>query len=269
MGRICNRRTIGIGDRNYISPSVIVVVGNNRTCTVVNANNISAPVADKVVVGCSAAVLVANTGGVAVGIIEEPQLCRAELLILQGVSDIVVLMLNTVDGFGCSQSVNIVGVACSYSVAAERRQLSAVLPSESVASVRQRIAYLIIGNSLTVIGGQLVPPVGVVIAVIYRLCCRDTIKAAPCQRISCDRQNVSAVVISIHFRAVFDKVICTNQLIQFVISELLLFGICRLCGLVAARDLSNISVGVIGVTIDIFADMFPANLRGARIVSTV
>lgn len=58
-------------------------------------------------------------------------------------------------------------------------------------------------------------------------------------------------------------------IIQFVISELLLFGICRLCGLVAARNLSNISVGVIGVTIDIFADMFPANLRGARIVSTV
>ena len=97
MGRICTRRTIGIGDRNYISPSVIVVVGNNRTCTVVNANNISAPVADKVVVGCSAAVFVSHTGGVAVGIIEEPQLCRAELLILQGVSDIVVLVLNTVD----------------------------------------------------------------------------------------------------------------------------------------------------------------------------
>ena len=97
MGRICNHRTIGIGNRNHIAPSVIVVVGNNRTCTVVNADNISTPVADKVVVGCSAAVLVANTGGVAVGIIEEPQLCRAELLILQGVSDIVVLMLNTVD----------------------------------------------------------------------------------------------------------------------------------------------------------------------------
>lgn len=37
----------------------------------------------------------------------------------------------------------------------------------------------------------------------------------------------------------------------------------------AARNLSNISVGIIGVAIDIFADMFPANLRGARIVSTV
>ena len=58
-------------------------------------------------------------------------------------------------------------------------------------------------------------------------------------------------------------------IIQFVISELLLFGVCRLCGLVAARNLSNISVGIIGVAIDIFADMFPANLRGARIVSTV
>ena len=76
MSRICNRCTIGIGNRNYIAPSVIVVVGNNRTCAVVNANNISTPVADKVVVGCSTAVLVANTGGVAVGIIEEPQLCR-------------------------------------------------------------------------------------------------------------------------------------------------------------------------------------------------
>ena len=140
MCRICNHRTIGIGDKNYIAPSVIVVIGNNRTCTVVNANNISAPVADKVIVGCSTAVFVANTGWVAVGIIEEPQLCRTELLILQCVSDIVVLMLNTVDGFGCSQSVNIVGVACSDSVAAERRQLSAVLPSESVPSVRQRIA---------------------------------------------------------------------------------------------------------------------------------
>ena len=105
-----------------------------------HADYISAPVADKVIVGCSAAVFVSHAGGVAVGIIEEPQLCRAELLILQGVSNIVVLMLNTVDGFGCSQSVNIVGVACSYAVAAERRQLSAVLPSESVTSVRQRIA---------------------------------------------------------------------------------------------------------------------------------
>ena len=76
MGRICNRRTISIGDRNYIAPSVIVVVGNNRTCTVVNANNISAPVADKVVVDYRTAVLIANTGGVVVGIIEEPQLCR-------------------------------------------------------------------------------------------------------------------------------------------------------------------------------------------------
>ena len=76
MSRICNRRTVGIGDRDDSAPSVIVVVGNNRTRTVVNADNISAPVADKVVVGCSAAVLVANTGGVAVGIIEGPQLCR-------------------------------------------------------------------------------------------------------------------------------------------------------------------------------------------------
>ena len=36
VGRICNHRTIGIGNRNYIAPSVIVVVGNNRTCAVVN-----------------------------------------------------------------------------------------------------------------------------------------------------------------------------------------------------------------------------------------
>ena len=36
VGRICNRCTIGIGDRNHIAPSVIVVVGNNRTCAVVN-----------------------------------------------------------------------------------------------------------------------------------------------------------------------------------------------------------------------------------------
>ena len=36
VGRICNRCTIGIGNRNYIAPSVIVVVGNNRTRTVVN-----------------------------------------------------------------------------------------------------------------------------------------------------------------------------------------------------------------------------------------
>ena len=76
MGRICNRRTISIGDRDDSAPSIIVVVGNNRTCAVVNADYISAPVADKVIVGCSTAVFVANTGGVAVGIIEEPQLCR-------------------------------------------------------------------------------------------------------------------------------------------------------------------------------------------------
>lgn len=76
MGRICNRRTVSIGDRDDSAPSVIVVVGNNRTCPVVNANNISAPVADKVVVDYRTAVLTANTGGVVVGIIEEPQLCR-------------------------------------------------------------------------------------------------------------------------------------------------------------------------------------------------
>lgn len=37
----------------------------------------------------------------------------------------------------------------------------------------------------------------------------------------------------------------------------------------AARNLSNISVGVIGVTIDIFADMFSANLCGAGIAATI
>lgn len=58
-------------------------------------------------------------------------------------------------------------------------------------------------------------------------------------------------------------------IIQFVISELLLFGICRLCGIVAARYLGDISVGVIGVAIDIFADMFPTNLRGAGIAATI
>ena len=36
VSRICNRCTIGIGNRNYISPSIIVVIGNNRTRTVVN-----------------------------------------------------------------------------------------------------------------------------------------------------------------------------------------------------------------------------------------
>ena len=37
----------------------------------------------------------------------------------------------------------------------------------------------------------------------------------------------------------------------------------------AARNLSNISVGIIGVAIDIFADMFPANLCGAGIAATI
>ena len=112
-----------------------------------------------------------------------------------------------------AQAVRIVGVGGRRAVAVQRSELPPILPSEGIAAPGERVADCVVRDCLAVVGGELILPVRIRVAVGDSASGGNAAKAPPGERIGCDGEDVPSRVISIHLCAVSEQVIRADELV--------------------------------------------------------